>query len=623
MTLVLEGNRKNLKLAKLKGHVVNGGEKGLILNGKQNLDTVSPKPELGVDQLSAQVYSDLDKMVNAEKMLSCRCQSSQTTEPTRFTQRAYLTILTLSRILEKDPGMAELSSVLLAHTVLLDQLELSHRRITLDRLQEMPDLHLSKFVDDFARIASIILKDDQWARSMELGNIKCDIADLFDGRLLQLLVYVDNRRLMAHGMSPSFDSLAHAICTLSGTHLAPFNANGDTYEKVAKSDGSAAADKPAILPFANAVFDKHLASIGIANAKPTVDHQMGRIHKEITHWHNAKRPLIVKAAVPVNPREAKRVMKRNDFFMAEMQAYAASLTNATGKSLEPDIVTVSDKPSTKATYSKDSNVNAESTSKSNASRPTKNKAIGKKSTGKQAMLDDIAANKAVKDNDSIEKIFSSWRFVRVDLSSEKSFSSQYTKLTAYLNNLPEVKKAILKPEVQWNLLNVLLAMYTTLSKEKTSHRDSEKYGIAAILFDTARKLANTEGLTKTIATQLQTVVNALRLPFINIVIPSVDRKLAYDPGMRLTGKGELDLGLEPHEFQLAYSGPYMDRNLDSAPDSRVPFEPDGWQRKVLDELDQDHSVFVVAPTSAGKTFISFYAMERILRANDDGVLGKH
>lgn len=64
----------------------------------------------------------------------------------------------------------------------------------------------------------------------------------------------------------------------------------------------------------------------------------------------------------------------------------------------------------------------------------------------------------------------------------------------------------------------------------------------------------------------------------------------------------------------------MDRNLDSAPDPRVPFEPDGWQRKVLDELDAERSVFVVAPTSAGKTFISFYAMERILRANDDSVL---
>jgi superfamily II RNA helicase len=65
----------------------------------------------------------------------------------------------------------------------------------------------------------------------------------------------------------------------------------------------------------------------------------------------------------------------------------------------------------------------------------------------------------------------------------------------------------------------------------------------------------------------------------------------------------------------------MDRMLDAKPDARVSsFVPDGWQRDVLDQLDANKSVFVVAPTSAGKTFISFYAMEQVLRAGNDDVL---
>ncbi len=40
----------------------------------------------------------------------------------------------------------------------------------------------------------------------------------------------------------------------------------------------------------------------------------------------------------------------------------------------------------------------------------------------------------------------------------------------------------------------------------------------------------------------------------------------------------------------------MERSFDSRPDDRVKFEPDAWQREVLDKLDRDESVLVVAPT---------------------------
>jgi superfamily II RNA helicase len=64
----------------------------------------------------------------------------------------------------------------------------------------------------------------------------------------------------------------------------------------------------------------------------------------------------------------------------------------------------------------------------------------------------------------------------------------------------------------------------------------------------------------------------------------------------------------------------MDRSMDSQADARVTFKPDAWQREVLDAVDQNMSLLVVAPTSAGKTFISYYAMEKILRETDDGIL---
>ena len=50
---------------------------------------------------------------------------------------------------------------------------------------------------------------------------------------------------------------------------------------------------------------------------------------------------------------------------------------------------------------------------------------------------------------------------------------------------------------------------------------------------------------------------------------------------------------DPVIWQLRVFGEYMDRSMDSAPDPRVSFQPDAWQREVLDCLDQPKSSLLV------------------------------
>ncbi|KAF5140225.1 rna helicase of the ski2 subfamily [Vairimorpha ceranae] len=69
-------------------------------------------------------------------------------------------------------------------------------------------------------------------------------------------------------------------------------------------------------------------------------------------------------------------------------------------------------------------------------------------------------------------------------------------------------------------------------------------------------------------------------------------------------------------FQLKHTGDKLKRNLGSKKDSRVLFEPDAWQRRLLDLVDENKSAIIAAPTSSGKTFICFYAIEKILRNSD-------
>lgn len=75
------------------------------------------------------------------------------------------------------------------------------------------------------------------------------------------------------------------------------------------------------------------------------------------------------------------------------------------------------------------------------------------------------------------------------------------------------------------------------------------------------------------------------------------------------------------DFQLEHCGDVMERQLDSKADRRVAtFKPDGWQRRVLDAVDAKENLLVVAPTSAGKTFIAFYCIEKALRESSDAVV---
>ncbi|KAG6985331.1 alpha-glucosidase [Physcia stellaris] len=379
--------------------------------------------------------------------------------------------------------------------------------------------------------------------------------------------------------------------------------------KVQQSEIPFSSSAASILPFTSPVFDKHLASIqiSIAGNRPPRP-ESARIFQEVTHWHNAKRKLDNKAYKgAVWPRKVS-CLAAKPVFMAEMFSYAASLTNSAGKILDPEVITVG-KAKKATTKMLEANKENESKAKGNKN-PGSKAGSNKKNVGKQAMLSNIAASKAAKEDDVTEKTFKAWETVRKIFDSETHPASRYAKARSYSNDPASSKRKAVEAEVE---------VEQSFGQKKNQHEE-HLFGVASMVWDSLRKLPLASGLTKKIIDLAKQIASSVGLPPVSFPTVEYDRKLSFDPSISLTNIPKLPLASNPKEFQLLHCGPYMDRNLDSAPDPRVPFEPDGWQRKVLDELDADKSIFVVAPTSAGKTFISFYAMERILRADDDSVL---
>ena len=500
----------------------------------------------------------------------------------------------------------------LAHLMILHTTPLSSRSFRCNDEHEPLDVPLVEFLGDFSRHSAYILQSDTWSDMIQEFGILSDIADLLDGRLLHNLFYNREQLVQNDEQDMAMNPLRQLLCAFTSRDLA-LPSDDPSVEKMQlpKTMESKTLTVWKVLPFSCRALDKYLFQIKLdVDTTATSSQVTARIHHELVHWHNAKRKINpVGKAAAMEPKQKKYQMRRNDRVMAETQAYAASLTNSVGKVLEPEIITVRDRRGKE---------NKSKSEPHNSIIPTKEK----RPTKKQAMLDRIASEQALKDAESEQKALQAWRTFRARINGEKSFQGQYYKIEVYLSNLPHAKSLVVNAEAHWNMLIILLQIASTLPKSSTPQwpRSDPRLPLFALIFDCIRKLAMEDSINEMISTGLLHISEKLGLPTISIPAPKVSRALAFDPELTVLRQLDKDPGMNGWDFQLRQAGPYMDRDLDSALDNRVSFVPDGWQRKVLDELDQNKSIFVVAPTSSGKTFISFYAMEKVLRADDDGVL---
>ncbi|KAI9840404.1 MAG: hypothetical protein M1838_004074 [Thelocarpon superellum] len=539
-----------------------------------------------------------------------------------LTERVCLTIVTLAQILSDEPGAVSLAAVVLLQLVLTSHVPLSSRRVEAVVVSSEhggePDLTL--FLRRFVTVSGILMSSSAWEQATERRVLPCDVADLIDGRLLKMVWYTGNGRVVADQLPTpireDFHTLADTLGMICGLPLRVDEASGNTHLLRPWVSDRRPTPTPhmSVLPFSNPVFDEHLARIKLATDSSSAENPgvPAKIHREVTHWHNAKRPLEKKKQLPpgVAEKTQKRALRSNQFYMAEMSAYAASLTNSAGKSLEPEIITVARGKKAQQSSAKDRKEDKKATS---------NGPKGGPNAGKKSILADIAAQRESKDSETAGRLFNRvWLNARQLLDGAADPRSRYLKTEKYLEELPDSKRVVLEAEIRVYMLQALVEIWVQACKEG---KRAEGYGTAALLWDSLRNLVLLkDGLTPAIAAYVEKISSLLQLPVPKPATIGTAREPSFKFTIPALTPPTGSVALPPQEFQLLHAGPYMDRNVDSAPDPRVHFEPDRWQRRVLDEIDANRSVFVVAPTSAGKTFISFYAMEQILRADDNGVL---
>ncbi|KHE88629.1 hypothetical protein GE21DRAFT_6037 [Neurospora crassa] len=462
----------------------------------------------------------------------------------------------------------------------------------------------NSFICSLAEPAQRIL--GSWS-SGPFANSAWDAFDLFDGRLyLALLRSSHNIHLSCalHEQFVQLGGLLEQLCGYDATAKWPVdltNTDGEEARlKISDPQPNQLVPSLSILPFSHPVLDKYLTSVHLRTDTVISSPVDYKVHKELTHWHNKK---------PIDPKQPTKApdfwaRRRNQRFMADIIAYSASLTGASGKIIEPEIVVV------RGSVERSKPV----------SRHASNK--GKKQANSNIHLEISRAQYAPKEAERRKEakfkvkslaIITSWEQRCLEFSKEASLVKRYLLVEKYLLGLSPDHLSVIGAEVSLYLCHILRQIQGRYNPDTLTHCH-----VLAMLWSRTQETAKMT-MTKEVHTLVNRVSKSLELPHYKIPALLSERKLPFE-FLDIASGGLLPPGKSSLDFQLGFCGPFFERSFDSAPDSRVPFEPDAWQRKVLDAIDENKSLLVIAPTSAGKTFISFYAMRKVLEANNDDVL---
>ncbi|KAI1973257.1 hypothetical protein LOZ51_005071 [Ophidiomyces ophidiicola] len=538
-----------------------------------------------------------------------------------LTQRQCLAIASLSIMLNSDTigCTTDEAKAMILHTVLLQNIQM------LDRLVESCYTDTAdEFFNKFAKTALSLLSSRFWRETMSNAGSVCDLSDAVDARLflkVHRFLMRNDETIPLMCLTP-FTDLVSLLNLLSGANIPLPQAEQKQKIPTNPADSSSKYQNKCVnistrvLPFKNPVFEAHLQPIRLSidnSANSVTETETSKLFQELTHWHNHRRPLDQKAKVPLTPLQILRSQRRNQFFMAEMRDYALTMSSS-GGAFEPETVFAT---SAKAKQQK---ITSSATTEVRNSGSTKTlPKSGKKvqSKGSKPSVKDMAAfNAQQKELEAIQKQIQKWVYKRATLDKESGVMSRFIKARTYFSGLAKDSRLVLEAEVLIYMLDTLLQILIDTEEKQ------RQMNTVALIWNTINCAGKVKsGIPADGVSFITAVTKLLGLPSIDVRTREED-KLSFKCASPLRfNKVDINTKMSPMEFQLMHAGPFMDRNMDSAPDPRTPdFEPDRWQRDVLDQIDEKKSVFVVAPTSAGKTFISFYAMKQILKEDDDGVL---
>jgi len=219
---------------------------------------------------------------------------------------------------------------------------------------------------------------------------------------------------------------------------------------------------PSVLPFSHPVLDQHLADVRLqSNGVLSESSTSGKIFQELAHWHNAKSPLDPKHVA--KPPKGKYAYKKVQMLMSDTIAYSASLTGASGKTIDPETIIVDTstaKPRTAATGPHSTR------DKEREIAHRMKKEVPK--SNKQKALEHGQARRLEKQATVSQSVVAGWKDRCLEFEMQTSMVKRYLRAERYSSALSSSHREVVGAEVLLYLGDVLLRMQSSSGTPKSS-----------------------------------------------------------------------------------------------------------------------------------------------------------
>jgi hypothetical protein len=339
----------------------------------------------------------------------------------------------------------------LIHLSIIRRLDLAQRSCRDVTLSDLEQSCLDDFFQSFSNISITVVEntsvDGRW-----------DVFDLIDGRIMRHIVRHLPDLLLPKDIAMDVHKLADLIYNLTQV---------DVSESIPKCHvkGGDVVDLPEeginaslpVLPFSHPVLDEYLSPVNVSTAPSKEPNIAANIFEEISHWHNAR--------LPVDPRHAPKpkgffARRREQNLKKGIIAYSASLTNATGKTINPEIVP----PASAAKHQRNQGRNKTSAEAGIVSQHHAKRAA---QGGRQKALVEAERIGTDKTKHRTAAVREAWGERYGGFEKETSMDKRCLKVKKYLADLSNEEMSIVGGEATLYLCNAIVLMLQEAAKTGT------------------------------------------------------------------------------------------------------------------------------------------------------------